>query len=154
MILIVSYDLKSARDYTTFYESLKLQGLWWHYLASTWLISTNKSTAQVAEAVRPYMDSTDFLFITEMGNTYQGYLPKPASDWIEERKKETFVPFAEFNPTPRASLSDLALSGLHAKPSEEQNGVLGRILGGEKPKPVLLSNLMNVKPRTPWSEKK
>lgn len=113
MILTVSYDLKSARDYTTFYESLKLQGSWWHYLASTWLISTEKTPTQVVEAVRPYMDAADFLLVAEMGKTQQGYLPKPAWDWIEEHKKETpaFAPLAGFT-TPISTLHDLALGGL------------------------------------------
>jgi hypothetical protein len=155
MILIVSYDLKSARDYTTFYESLKAQGSWWHYLASTWLISTDKSPAQVAEAVRPYIEPTDFLLVTEMGKTYQGYLPKPAWDWIEEHKKETatFIPFGEYN-APLASLADLALGGLGGKPPTSQVGTVGKILAGETPKTALLGDLLGGKQRSPWSREK
>lgn len=82
MILIVSYDLKTTRDYTGFFEALKQQGLWWHYLASTWLLSTDKSPEEVSHAVHPYMDSQDSLFVAEMGPRYQGYLPKQAWDWI------------------------------------------------------------------------
>ena len=92
MILVVSYDLKSARDYTPFYEALKQQGSWWHYLASTWLISTDSSPAQVVEAVRPFMDSPDFLLVAEMGKLHQGYLPKPAWDWIEDTRNPRCVP--------------------------------------------------------------
>jgi hypothetical protein len=87
MILIISYDLKSIRDYTPFYEAMKQQGPWWHYLASTWLISTSKSPQEIAESVHPFMDPQDFLLVTEMGDLYQGYLPKQAWDWISDQLK-------------------------------------------------------------------
>jgi hypothetical protein len=82
MILIVSYDLKTKRDYNLFYESLKQQGNWWHYLASTWLLSTMKSPEEVANAVHPFLDPQDSLFVAEMGSRFNGFLPKPAWDWI------------------------------------------------------------------------
>src|SRR5216684_7017209 len=87
MILIVSYDLKSARDYTAFYNALRSQGTWWHYLASTWLISTGKSPEEVANAVRPQMDLQDFLLVADPGPRYQGYLPPQAWDWINTQRK-------------------------------------------------------------------
>jgi|SRR5579864_4716711 len=89
MILFVSYDLKSNRDYTPLYEALKRQGTWWHYLASTWLLSTSKAPNEVAEAVHPYMDAHDFLFVAEMGSRYQGYLPQQAWEWISTQTSQS-----------------------------------------------------------------
>lgn len=82
MILIVTYDLRSPKDYHEFYEAVKLQGKWWHYMASTWLLSTQKTPQEVVDAVLPHMDAQDLLFVCELSNKYQGRLPKPAWDWI------------------------------------------------------------------------
>jgi hypothetical protein len=85
MILIFTYDLKGKRDYTPFYEAIKQQGVWWHYLASTWLISTSKDAEAVALAVRPYMDNQDFLLVAPMGTPYNGWLPAQAWEWINNQ---------------------------------------------------------------------
>lgn len=91
MILIVSYDLKTCRDYTGFYETLQQQGPWWHYLASTWLINTANSPETLANAVRPYMDPQDSLLVAEMGIRFQGFLPKQAWDWIYQQQGSRYV---------------------------------------------------------------
>jgi hypothetical protein len=85
MILIISYDLRTPKDYHLFYETIKAQsaqGKWWHYMASTWLLSTSRTPQEVVDALRPHMDSQDFLFVCELTGNYQGYLPKPAWDWL------------------------------------------------------------------------
>jgi len=82
MILIVTYDLKTRRDYGPLYAALQRQGSWWHYLTSTWLISTSNNPQQVFEAIHPFMDPQDFVFVAELGNQYQGWLPKEAWEWI------------------------------------------------------------------------
>ena len=86
MILIVTYDLKTPKDYHDFYEAIKAQGTegkWWHYMSSTWLLSTNKSPQQVVDAIRPHLEPQDLLFACELAANYQGWLPKPAWDWID-----------------------------------------------------------------------
>jgi hypothetical protein len=85
MILIVTYDLKSPKDYHDFYEVLKAQadrGRWWHYMASTWLISTSKTPQQILDAIHPQMESQDLVFVCELAPNYQGWLPKEAWEWI------------------------------------------------------------------------
>jgi len=97
MILIVSYDLKELRDYTQFYDALKAQGTssWWHYLSSTWLLSTMRTPQQVADQLRPYMGNGDFLLIGEFGHSYAGWLPREAWDWINAQVQP---PLPGFNP--------------------------------------------------------
>ena len=89
MILIVSYDLKETRDYAPFYEMLKKQGTssWWHYLSSTWLLSTTLSVKQVADNLKPYMGASDFLLVGEFGANYNGWLPREAWDWIKAQSQ-------------------------------------------------------------------
>ena len=92
MILIVSYDLKGRRDYVPLFEALKQQGPWWHYLASTWLLSTWKNPQDVAAALRPYMDENDSLLVADMGARYQGFLPLPAWEWIQNQLNPFMTP--------------------------------------------------------------
>jgi hypothetical protein len=87
MILIVTYDLRSPKDYHDLYEVVKLQGKWWHYMASTWLLSTTKEPQQVVDAMLPYMDPTDLLFVCEITPKYQGRLPQLAWEWINAELK-------------------------------------------------------------------
>lgn len=90
MILIVSYDLKDIRDYTQFYEMLKKQGTnsWWHYLSSTWLLSTVRTPQEVFEAIKPYLGLQDFVLIGEFSpSNYFGRLPHEAWDWIAAQRQ-------------------------------------------------------------------
>jgi hypothetical protein len=95
MILIVSYDLKSVKDYTPFFEALKREGTysWWHYLSSTWLLSTSRTPENVANAMRPYLGPSDFLLVGEFGKTYNGWLPKEAWEWIAAQSQPVLPGF-------------------------------------------------------------
>lgn len=86
MILLLSYDLDLTTGRHPFFEAVKQQGQWWHYLTSTWLLSTFKTPQQVLEALRPYMLPTDRVLIIEVGQNYNGYLPKEAWDWIQRQQ--------------------------------------------------------------------
>jgi hypothetical protein len=112
MILIITYDLRSPQDYHNFYEVVKQQGKWWHYMASTWLLSTQKTPQEVVDAVLPHMDTQDFLLVCELSNKYQGRLPKPAWEWIKQE-------------LPENNLANLyALSGLLGRPATSSDVVL------------------------------
>ena len=59
-------------------------------MASTWLVSTDKSSEDVATALHAFMDPQDFLLVAELSARYSGYLPQQTWDWItEQRKSET-----------------------------------------------------------------
>ncbi len=89
MILLVSYDLKvPGRDYAKLYETLKGAPGWWHYLESTWLLSTTDGVTTWTEKIRAVMDENDiFLIVDITGRTNNGWLPKKAWDWINEHNK-------------------------------------------------------------------
>ena len=131
MILIVTYDLRSPKDYHDFYEAVKVQGKWWHYMASTWLLSTTKTPQEVADAIFPYMDAQDLLFVCELSNKYQGRLPKPAWDWINQELPE-YNPFLSgfgFGgpPVPAQPINNLltigSLLGTPTKEKEEETKI-------------------------------
>jgi hypothetical protein len=101
-ILIVTYDLKAPKDYKDFYNALKMQGPWWHYLASTWLIETNRNAQQVFEALHPHMEQQDSILVAEMAPSYPfGWLPKDAWDWVNsrvQRQQQSSFQFTPSNP--------------------------------------------------------
>jgi hypothetical protein len=91
MIHIVMYDLKGAKgSYPEFFETLKAQGSWWHYLkASAWLVSTEKSTQEVYDALRSHIRDGDHLLVWELGRKRQGWLPRAAWDWIKRHESSS-----------------------------------------------------------------
>jgi hypothetical protein len=85
-MLIITYNLKGASTgYTAFYEALKNQGSWWHYLPSTWLIVSGSTPEQVANALKTHLQEGDHLFVGTLQSGYNGWLPKDAWDWLQAR---------------------------------------------------------------------
>lgn len=85
MILLVSYDLKGpAASYAKFYELLKAQPKWAHYLASTWLLKTTKTTDQLAAEIKPLVLSGDRILLIKVDPEMRanGLMPKDAWEWI------------------------------------------------------------------------
>lgn len=79
----ITYDLTApGRDYEGLYEAIKKHGTWWHYLESTWLISTNKTASQIWSDLSQYIDKDDSLLIIEVRNNVSGWLPNKAWEWI------------------------------------------------------------------------
>jgi hypothetical protein len=84
-VLLVTYDLKTPmKSYTPFYEALKRQGSWWHYLSSTWLVATTKTPQEVYSALAPHLTVRDFILITRITKPLWGFLPKDAWNWINQ----------------------------------------------------------------------
>ena len=85
-VLLVTYDLRTpTHNSNPFYEALRNQGEWWHYLTSTWLIYTNKTSQSLYGSVVQYITTSDSLLIVPVKKPYWGYLPKDAWDWINAR---------------------------------------------------------------------
>ena len=82
MILIVTYELKSTlKDYSPFFDALKKNaGQWWHFMESTWIVSTNFPPDDFAKLLYPHMTNADSLFVGRLQKDYQGWLPADASD--------------------------------------------------------------------------
>ena len=81
----ITYDLKApGRNYESLYEAIKETGKWWHYLESTWLIITDKTSRQIWDSLAPTIDKNDLLLIIEIRNDSYGWLPEKAWEWINE----------------------------------------------------------------------
>lgn len=86
MLLQISYDLRDRdRDYDDLHEQLKLQGRWWHYLRSTWVIETDKSPRQVVDALEKLLSRGDRLLVTKI-DRLDGVLPEKAWHWLERHR--------------------------------------------------------------------
>jgi len=85
MIYIIGYDLnKPGQDYAELFEALKSFPSWWHYLDSTWLISTNNNATEIFNKLKPYIDTNDRILVIQANNDHAGWLSQKAWDWINE----------------------------------------------------------------------
>lgn len=80
----VSYDLnKAGQNYNGLYDELKKSLGYWHYLDSTWLISTTETATQLFQRLKPYIDDNDIMLVIKVTNEYSGWLPQKAWDWLK-----------------------------------------------------------------------
>lgn len=87
MVLIVNYALNNQyKDYTPFFDAIKSNSTeWWHFLDSTFIVTTTKSADQFAKALFPYMERTDSLFVSRLQKDYQGWLLPAAWEWLNSK---------------------------------------------------------------------
>ncbi len=89
MIYSIHYDLKKpGQNYDALHEAIKNCGAWWHYLDSTWLVDTNLNANGIWNNLSPHIDKNDFFLVIGVTNDYQGWLPKDAWDWINNRSSK------------------------------------------------------------------
>ncbi len=89
-LLLVSYDLKvPGKDYAKLYETLKRAPSWWHYLESTWILSTPEPVNTWSERIRATLDENDSFLVVDITNKqHNGWLAKKAWDWITEQQNK------------------------------------------------------------------
>lgn len=89
MIYSINYDLNSpGQDYKELHKAIKNLGTWWHYLDSTWLVSTSKNADQIWERLKPHTDKNDYVLVVGITQDRAGWLPKEAWDWIREQHRK------------------------------------------------------------------
>lgn len=87
MIYAINYDLHSpGQDYEGLYEAIRSCGAWWHYLGSTWLVDTSLDAKGIFGRLENHIDKNDFVLVIGVRRDYQGWLPKEAWEWINERR--------------------------------------------------------------------
>lgn len=85
-VYLISYDLnRPGQSYTELYEVLKQASTWWHYLESTWLISSPEPIDIWQKRIRAKIDENDTFLIVELSGSkpYSGWLAQKAWDWIK-----------------------------------------------------------------------
>jgi len=88
MVLIINFALKNqSKNYSPFFEAIKSCGAWWHFLDSTWIVSTQYSADKVSNHLQQFIDtSTDYLLVARLQKEYEGWLPQDAWNWLNNKQ--------------------------------------------------------------------
>ena len=86
--VMVGYNLSgTARSYEDFTTALHDLGDWWHHLNNTWLIRTERSPAEIRDALKPLIADTDeilVLDVTGAGAAWSGF-DDNGSQWLKDK---------------------------------------------------------------------
>ena len=82
---LVAYEFTGSPDkYSDLFDELSESPRWWHWIDSVWLLHTVESANQIYARLEPHLDDDINLFIADIGNDYQGWLPGKAWKWIRK----------------------------------------------------------------------
>ena len=82
---LVAYDFPGSPDkYSDLFDELQKSPKWWHWIDAVWLLRTDESANEIYARLEPHLDEDINLFITEIGNDHQGWLPSKAWKWIRK----------------------------------------------------------------------
>jgi len=86
-ILLITYKTRNpTKDYGPLYEGIRNNcSKWWHYLDDVWIVETTDSADELAKKLYPLILRNDHLLVVRLVKEYQGWLPKEAWDWLNER---------------------------------------------------------------------
>lgn len=80
---IITYDLNAkGQKYDKLIKAIKEEvstGVWCSFWKSSYLFRSNLSPDQILEVLKPHLDNNDRMFVSELNNSYQGWLSK--DDW-------------------------------------------------------------------------
>ena len=84
---LVTYQLNNnERDYSQLFVAIRGNALqWWHYLPHVWIVSTPMNADQFARTLIPFIERGDRLLVKRLAREHQGWLPKEAWDWLEDK---------------------------------------------------------------------
>jgi hypothetical protein len=88
MILIVNYALKNQfKDYEPLFSAIRDCGAWWHFMDGTWIVSTVYTPQVVSAHLQQFIDTkNDFLLVVQLQKNYEGWLPKDAWNWLNNKQ--------------------------------------------------------------------
>jgi hypothetical protein len=84
----VTYQLGPPRQVPALVAELQNSNQWWHFLDYLWLIYSNEGANDLYSRVVRHMAQSDGLLVVEIKRRaqVQGWLPKEAWDWINEKQ--------------------------------------------------------------------
>lgn len=85
-VFAVSCDLhQPGQNYDALYEAIKGCGTWWHYLDSTWLLSTDLTAPEIRDRITAATDSTDTLLVVKLSGAWAtSGMKKQGTDWLQK----------------------------------------------------------------------
>lgn len=85
-VYMISYDLKNpGQNYEELYEKIKSLSHWAYALQSAWMVDVNMTAQSVFEYLRPCIDASDYLIVTEIKGAWWGILNSEVLDWLKQR---------------------------------------------------------------------
>lgn len=87
MVYMITYDLNSAgQRYNELISAIKgaSNGRWCTYWKSSYLIQSPLSPSQIADRLKPYLDSNDRLIVIEVKRNYEGWLTDDEWNYIND----------------------------------------------------------------------
>ena len=87
MVYMITYDLNSAgQRYNELISAIKgaSNGRWCTYWKSSYLIKSSLSPSQIADRLKPYLDSNDRLIVIEVKRNYEGWLTDDEWSYIND----------------------------------------------------------------------
>lgn len=87
-VLLITHSLNNQlKDYTPFYDAIKSNcNFWWHYFDTTWIVSTVYGADAYARLLFPHMEQADRVLVVRITAEHQGWLPKEAWDWMNDKQ--------------------------------------------------------------------
>jgi hypothetical protein len=88
MVLLINYALQNQfKDYRPLFEAIKNCGPWWHFMDTTWIVNTVRTPDTVSRHLQSFIDTdSDYLLVIRLQKNYQGWLPKDAWDWLNNKQ--------------------------------------------------------------------
>jgi hypothetical protein len=74
--------------YSEIEETITGFGNWFHYFGDTWIVNTDLTVDEMADALRQFVSDKDSLLITAIQPPYQGWLPEEAWKWLNETARK------------------------------------------------------------------
>lgn len=85
---LIAYDLNApGQRYNDLIDAIKKLGLWWHHLDSTWLVKTSKTSVEVRDELKKYIDTGDELLVVDVtgdNRAWSGF-NESGSKWLKEK---------------------------------------------------------------------
>jgi hypothetical protein len=87
-VLLITHALNNrSKDYAPFFDALKGNcNYWWHYFQTTWIVVADHSAHDYAQFLYPHIETTDRLLVVRITREHQGWLPKDAWDWLNDKE--------------------------------------------------------------------
>ena len=83
--LLITYSLKFPLNNTaTISNIIKRFQKWWHYLPNVWIVRSELTPEAVRKSMDPFINKGDRIFIVELKNNCNGWLPPDAWKWLSE----------------------------------------------------------------------
>lgn len=85
-VFIISYDLNKQKNYPKLYDQIKTAGSsWCHPVDSTWLVSSNSTSALIRDHIKKSMDQDDAVLVCKVAlgdSAWTGMSPQ-VSEWLK-----------------------------------------------------------------------